>query len=73
MTRKVKIAVIYEVEYPDDFSDEDIDFHRNESSWCRSNVIKELEALSKNGCLCQHVDIEVVNDDNVPLHWITAA
>lgn len=43
--RKVKVRAIieYEVEYPDDWDDEMVLFHRNDSdsSWCCSNIMRE--------------------------------
>lgn len=40
--------------HSDDCWDDDmIEFHLNESSWCYSNLISELEKYDeKNGCIC---------------------
>jgi hypothetical protein len=59
---KVRLTVEYEVEYPNDFDKYDVEFHRNESSWCAGNALKELEAI-KNGtssCICGLASFDVI-------------
>lgn len=64
---RVKMTVTYEIDVPNTWTEENIDFHRNESSWCASNAIKELEAWDdENGCLCPVAEFEVVEMSDKP-------
>ena len=39
-----------------------IEFHLNESSWCCSNLIKELKKYDEeNGCICSICEAKVVD------------
>ncbi len=41
------------MDFPSDWDDDMIEFHLNESSWCCSNLISELEKYDEeNGCIC---------------------
>lgn len=67
LNRKVKIKYTYEieVEVPHSWDKHDIEFHRNESSWCAGNSLDELndyaEKLDKEGsCLCGCFSAEVI-------------
>ncbi len=46
VTRKgvVRLTAEYVVDVPAHWTKEGIEFHRNESSWCSSNGIRELDA-----------------------------
>lgn len=59
---KVRLIVEYEVEYPPEFDAYDVDFHRNESSWCADNALKELKAIvdGSSSCLCSMCEFEVI-------------
>lgn len=62
-TKKVMVRAIieYEIEVPDFWQKENIEFHRNEGSWCTDNMLDELEALSESeGCLCHCVRFEAL-------------
>lgn len=49
----VEFTFQYEVEVPYSWTPEDIEFHRNYSSWCASNAIREIDNLNESeGCLC---------------------
>ena len=51
--RVVNINIKLPMEFPDEWSDDDIWFNLNESSWCWSNLISLLEQYSdEHGCLC---------------------
>lgn len=65
-TKKVKVRAIieYEIEVPNFWGKGNIEFHRNEGSWCSSNIIEELEALDKKDCLCGCTTFEFVSDVN---------
>ena len=64
--RKVKIrcTLEYEVEYPGTFDDEGVLFHRNEGSWCASNIIEELQSMDNEefNCLCDKAVFEIVKE-----------
>lgn len=65
LRKKVKIRAIieYEVSMPSNFTKHDIEFSRNEGSWCGSNIIEELEELNmKHDCLCDFVEFEYLED-----------
>lgn len=48
----VRMTVEFPVEVPDSWTAEDIEFHRNEGTWCATNVLPELEAaIPEDGCL----------------------
>lgn len=54
---KLKVTIEYEVNVPSDWNKGDVEFHRNDSSWCMNNMLPELEDLAErigaNGsCLC---------------------
>jgi len=62
LRRKVKVRYSFdiEIEVPQSWTKEDIDFHRNMSSWCSNNAIDELRATSKDHCLCDAFNCEVL-------------
>ena len=50
----VKMTVEYEIEVPNHWDGDRVEFHRNEGTWCGSNVLQELEKLEKeHGCLAK--------------------
>lgn len=52
-TRYIKIEIHLPMSFPDDWDDDMIRFHLNESSWCADNIIDELEKYSEeHGCIC---------------------
>ena len=64
---KVRMVVEYEVEVPAYWSGEQIEFHRNQGSWCADNAIEELEALSESQkCLCHHAHFQYIRDTSEP-------
>ena len=66
---KVRCVIEYEISCPYSWSKHDIEFHRNEASWCSDNMISELENLSiVDGCLCYKATYEVIGsvDDKEP-------
>lgn len=64
---KVKLVVEYEIEVPSRWNKSDIEFHRNDGSWCASNLIQELETLDESeGCLCNIATYECGEDTSGP-------
>lgn len=65
---KVRFSIEYEVAVPSFWSGADVDFHRNDSSWCKSNVIEELRDMIHSGddCLCYKSLFEYLSDVGEP-------
>jgi len=64
---KVRMTVEYEIEVPAHWAQMDVEFHRNEGSWCADNALRELERLSEEqGCLCPIVQYEYLGGDTAP-------
>ena len=55
---KLKYTFVVDVEVPHYWTKDDIEFHRNESSWCASNAISELE--KQGDCLCPVFECEYI-------------
>ena len=52
-TKTIQWTINLPMDFPSDWDDDMIEFHLNESNWCCSNVINELEKYDeKNGCIC---------------------
>lgn len=61
---KVRLTIEYEIDVPIYADKTDIEFQRNEGSWCGSNCIQELEELEKEiGCLCPVATYELIDDE----------
>lgn len=57
------MVVEYDIEVPASWGKYNIEFHRNEGSWCASNALDELaELCGDDGCLCNHAAFELVTD-----------
>ena len=51
----VRMAVEYTIEVPHSWTAHNIEFHRNEGTWCADNALDELQKLSNEesrSCLC---------------------
>jgi hypothetical protein len=72
-TKKVRVRVTleYEIEVPRNWTKENIEFHRNEGTWCADNMVEELENwMGTSGidyaeegyrpCMCGTTHFEVV-------------
>ena len=61
-TRKkvlVKMTVTYPVEVPSHWDKQDVEFYRNEASWCARNALDELlEIYGEDGCMCNDTHFE---------------
>lgn len=63
----IRVNIEYEIEVPASWNKEDVEFHRNEGSWCANNVITELEELFKGeekSCMCECATFEVLSISN---------
>ncbi len=62
--RTIRAHITFSMELPAEWSDADIWFYLNESSWCASNVLPILEKMDEeHGCLCNYCEFEVINED----------
>lgn len=61
---KLKVTIEYETDCPADWDKNQIEFHRNEGSWCADNCLSEIEEYieSKGICLCSNADFEYIED-----------
>ena len=61
MTKTVRWTIDLPMEFDDDWDDDLIEFHLNESSWCASNIIQLLDEYDQNvGCLCNIAEAKVL-------------
>jgi len=63
ITKRVRVRCIieYVIDVPHHWTKEDIEFHRNDNTWCASNAVDELKELEqKIGCLCPASRFEFV-------------
>lgn len=66
-TVKVRVVVEYEVDMPSSWDAQQIEFHRNEGSWCADNMIGELERfMGDDGCLCPITQFKHLEDVSGP-------
>lgn len=62
-TVRIRMTVEYDVECPASWEKHNIEFHRNDGSWCANNALDELASLgADSGCLCYHATFELVAD-----------
>lgn len=62
---RVRMTVEYEIAVPASWELERVNYQRNESSWCATNALDELQDLSEsreNGCLCDNIHFEALED-----------
>lgn len=60
----VRATIEYVVDVPDDWTQEQIEFHRNESSWCGTNMVSELDRLDGDDedTVCRRVNFDYVRE-----------
>ena len=68
---KVRMFVDYEIEVPARWEKHNIEFARNEGSWCANNAIRELEEYfdnesGENNCMCDASYFEYLGGDSEP-------
>lgn len=66
-TVKVRVVIEYDVSVPRYWTKHDIEFHRNQGSWCSSNLIGELQAISEDRCLCWRAEFECLDSNGDPV------
>ncbi len=61
-TKVIQWIINLPMDFPSDWNNDMIEFHLNESSWCCSNLISELEKYDeKNGCICGICEAKVAD------------
>ncbi len=64
---KVRMIVEYEVVIPASWEKENVEFHRNEGTWCAGNALDELKKVDEeDGCLCQRTKYEFIEKIGEP-------
>lgn len=65
---KIRMTVEYTVQEPASWDAHQIEFHRNEGSWCASNAIDELTRFEeeKGDCLCSYATFKYIEDVGEP-------
>jgi len=63
----VQMKISYEITVPASWEKHQIEFQRNDGSWCADNAISELEEIAeKEGCLCNRAEFEYIGGDSKP-------
>lgn len=58
---KIKYTITLDEDVPLDWDNSMIEFQRNESSWCASNLLDKLNKYDEDhGCICNIVKAEVI-------------
>lgn len=65
LQRRVKVRYVFEIEIdvPHCWVAEDVEFNRNDSSWCADNAVDDVSdflAAKGDGCLCNDFTCEVL-------------
>ena len=66
---KVRMVVEYEVEVPSHWDKHNVEFHRNDSSWCADSAVNELQKIvedEESPCLCELARFEYIEDTSGP-------
>lgn len=59
--KTIRITIDLPMDFPEDWDNEMIEFHLNDSSYCCNNLIDELEKHSNEvGCLCWITKCKVI-------------
>lgn len=59
----VRMTVEYTIKVPETWNEDQIEFFRNEGSWCSSNALDELVDIQKHHhCLCYQTSFEYVRE-----------
>jgi hypothetical protein len=63
----VSVTIRYDIEVPAHWSADDVEDHRNNSSWCANNLVAELdEVAGGDRCLCGKARFEFVRVASEP-------
>lgn len=68
-TVRVRATVEYDLRIPESMTKADIEFHRNEGTWCADGLVRELEDQVRSAegeeyrpCMCGVVRVEVLDE-----------
>lgn len=61
-TVTVRATIEYVIAVPEDWDADQIEFHRNEGSWCADNLLDELKADGDKGCLCHRTSFQFLHE-----------
>jgi hypothetical protein len=74
VTKRIRVRYVFEldIEVPHHWTEADVMFHRNESTWCADNAIDAIEEhRDENGCLCSSFTCEYIGvADDMPTRLI---
>lgn len=60
----IEFTIRLPMDFSEDWDDDMIEFHLNESSWCMDNIIDELKRYSEaNGCICNICEGRALNKE----------
>lgn len=69
---KLKATIEFDVEVPHFWTKENIEFHRNDGTWCAQNIDNDIAQYreSTGSCMCSETKIEYVEtvDNNPEIH-----
>lgn len=70
-TVRVRATIEYDLEVPENWTNKDIEFHRNDGTWCADSIVEELEEQAGTGghyteegyrpCMCGLTNFEVLD------------
>lgn len=55
----VRLTVEYPIRIPEFWTTEDLEFHRNEGTWCSNNLVDDIEKLR---CVCGQSEFKYVRE-----------
>lgn len=66
---RVKAIIEYDIDVPAHWEKVDVEFARNESSWCADNIVGDLERhierMNERGfCMCDDVHVSMLEDSD---------
>ena len=61
-TIRVRYSFELEVEVPHFWDKDEIEAHRNDSSWCASNAVDEMRKYAGGRCLCEIFEAQYLDE-----------
>ena len=60
----IKMTVGYEVVVPACWTKEDVEYSRNDGTWCANNALYELKEMTEKNktCMCHYANFEYIED-----------
>lgn len=63
---KLRVTIEYKTDTDASFNREEIEFLRNEGTWCASNALDEIHKSLAGECLCGKAKFEYLGDTSEP-------